>query len=107
MSNEFRWGDIGVIGALIVNIVIGTWEIAQIDGAEKSDARDILRVETEVDTLNASNSAKDIHLSQLDDAVNMIKDNIASLLSITTHTDNAVTGGDNIPPNFISPQKKK
>lgn len=101
MNGGFRLGDIGVIGALIVNIIIGTWQIAHLDGRIGSVERDQLRDEVSINSLQTANSAKDIHLSQLDDSFQTMKDNIQSILTIVQHVDTNTGGDTNTPPNFI------
>ena len=100
MNGGFRWGDVGVIGALIVNIIIGTWEIAHLDGRQEAFRDNLLRDENTISTLVKSNAEKDIHFSQLDDAVNVMKTNIESILTIVQHVDTNTAGDANNQPNF-------
>lgn len=101
MNGGFRLGDLGIIGALIVNIIIGTWEVAHLDGRQEAFKDDLLKDELSIQMLEKANAEKDVHLGHLDDAFNVMKDNIASILTIVQHVDTNTTGGDtNTQPNF-------
>jgi len=100
LNGSFRWGDVGIISALIVNIIIGTWEIAHLDGRQEAFRDNLLRDEVTIQTLVKANAEKDVHISQLDDAVGNMKDNIQSILTIVQHVDTNTTGDANNPPNF-------
>lgn len=100
MNGGFRWGDVGVIGVVVANIVVVTWEVAHIDGRQEAFRDSLLRDESTISVLVKANAEKDIKFSQLDDAVNIMKDNIQSILTIVQHVDTNTGGDTNVSPNF-------
>ena len=101
MNGNFRWGDVGVIAAIICNIVVGTWEIAHLDGRIGALEKDQLRDELSLGNLENANANKDIHFTKVDSAIDQIKNDVGSILDIVQKFQKPILGEDaNNPPNF-------